>query len=180
MTSRSWLFNNAHLVVNALEEKAFVDKRRGAIRLEKPAPLLGIWAENYRVDQHPCQTFYSFIRNPRDLAAKLAAQATAQRASLALTLHAGAALVAPFVRYADVHAYIVGNTDHLAKALDLRPVETGGNVHLLAPNDEGVFYRVQTIEGVPVVCNTQLYLDLLNYPGRGREAAEELRGKKLG
>lgn len=170
----------AHLVVNALEEKAFVDKRRGAIRLEKPAPLLDLWAENYRLEQHRRQTFYSFIRNPRDLAAKLAAQATAQRASVALTLHAGAALVAPFVRYTDVHAYIVGDTDRLAKALDLRPVETGGNLHILTPNDEGIFYRVQRIEGVPVVCNTQLYLDLLNYPGRGREAAEELRRKKLG
>ena len=170
----------AHLVINALEEKAFVDKRRGAIRLEKPAPLLDLWAENYRLDQHRRQTFYSFVRSPRELAAKLAAQTTAQRVSLALTVHAGAALVAPFVRYTDVHAYVLDDIDRLVKSLDLRPTETGGNVHLLTPNDEGVFYRIQTIDGVPVVCNTQLYLDLLHYPGRGREAAEELRRQKTG
>ena len=169
----------AHLVINALEEKAFVDKRRGATRLEKPAALLDLWAENYRLDQHRRQTFYSFVRSPRELAAKLAAQATGKRVSLALTLHAGAALVAPFVRYTDVHAYVGGDIARLAKALDLRPVETGGNVRLLTPNDEGVFYRTQAIEGIPVVCNTQLYLDLLHYPGRGREAAEELRRQKL-
>jgi len=169
----------AHLVINALEEKDFVDKRRGAIRLAKPGPLLDLWAENYHLDQHRRQTFYSFVRSPRELAAKLAAEATAQHVSLALTLHAGAALVAPFVRYTDVHAYIAGDIDRFAKALDLRPVETGGSVHLLTPNDEGIFYGIQTIEGVPVVCNPQLYLDLLHYPARGREQAEELRRQKL-
>jgi hypothetical protein len=170
----------AHLVINALEEKALVDKQRGAIRLAKPGPLLDLWAENYRLEQHRRRTFYSFIRNPRELASKLAAEAGAQRIQLALTLHAGAALVAPFVRYTDVHAFVAGDIDRFAKALDLRPVETGGGVHLFTPSDEGVFYGVQTIEGLPVVSNVQLYLDLLHYPARGREQAEELRRQKLG
>jgi len=169
-----------HLVINALEEKDFVDKRRGAIRLAKPGPLLDLWAENYRFDQHRRQTFYTFVRSPRELAEKLAAEATRQRALLALTLHAGAALVAPFVRYTDVHAYVAGDVERLAKALDLRPVETGGGIHLLTPNDEGVFYGIQTIKGIPVVCNPQLYLDLVHYPARGREQADELRRQKLG
>jgi DNA-binding MarR family transcriptional regulator len=170
----------AYLVINALEEKAFVDKQRGAIRLAKPGPLLDLWVENYRLEQHRRRTFYSFIRSPRELATKLAAEAGAQRIRLALTLHAGAALVAPFVRYTDVHAYVAGDIDRFAKALDLRPVETGGGVHLLTPSDEEVFYGVQTIEDLPVVSNVQLYLDLLHYPARGREQAEELRRQKLG
>ena len=169
----------AHLVINALEEKAFVDKRRGAIRLEQPGALLDLWGENYRVDEHRRRTYYSFVRNPRELAATLASEADAQKARLALTLHSGAALVAPFVRSADVHAYFRGDVEHLVKAVDLRPVESGGNVHLLVPNDEGVFYRTQTVDHVPVVCHTQLYLDLLHYPARGREQAEELRRQKL-
>jgi hypothetical protein len=32
---------------------------------------------------------------------------------------------------------------------------------------------------VPVVCTTQLYLDLLHYPARGREQAEVLRRQTL-
>jgi len=179
-TEASISVRTAHLVINALEEKDFVDKRRGAIRLAKPGPLLDLWAENYRVDQHRRHTFYSFIRSPRELASKLAAEAAAQRVSFALTLHAGAALVAPFVRYSDVHAYIAGDIDRFVKALDLRPVESGGGVHLLTPNDQGVFYGTRTIEDIPVVCNPQLYLDLLHYPARGREQAEELRRQKLG
>ena len=170
----------AHLVVNALEEKAFLDKRRGAIRLEKPGALLDLWTENYRIDQHRQHTFYSFVRNPRELAAKLARHLRTRQQVCALTLHSGAALVAPFVRSTAVHAYVHGDVDDIAKALDLRPVDTGGNIHLLVPSDEGVFYHVQVIERIPVVCSTQLYLDLFNYPARGREQAEELRRQKLG
>lgn len=169
----------AHLVVNALEEKVFLEKRRGAIRLQKPGALLDLWAESYRVDQHRQQTFYSFLRDPRELAAKLAGHMAARHRRCALTLHSGASLVAPFVRSTDVHAYVSGDIEDIAQALDLRPVDTGGNIHLLIPNDDGVFYRTQVIEQIPVVCNTQLYLDLLHYPARGREQAEELRRQKL-
>lgn len=72
-----------------------------------------------------------------------------------------------------------GDVDRLAKALDLGPVDAGGTVHLLVPNNEGVFYRTRTIEKVPVVCNTQLYVDLVNCPARGREQAEQLRRRVL-
>jgi hypothetical protein len=169
----------AHLVINALEERAFVDKRRGAIQVRQPGALLDLWGENYRVEEHRRLTHYSFIRNPRELAVKLASQAGTQKDHLALTLHSGAALVAPFVRSTDVHAYFRGDVERLVKAVDLRPVESGGNVHLLVPTDEGVFYRTRMVDHVPVVCNTQLYLDLLHYPARGREQAEELRRQKL-
>lgn len=171
---------SAHLVINALEEKALVDKQRGAIRLVQPSALLDLWGQNYHFDQHRRETFYSFIRSPRELATKLAVQAASQGTRLALTLHAGAALVAPFVRYTDVHAYIDGDLGRLAKSLDLRPVETGGSVHLLEPNDIGIFYGTRGIQDVPVVSDLQLYLDLLHYPARGREQAEVLRRQKLG
>lgn len=168
-----------HLVVNALDEKAFLEKRRGAIRLDKPGALLDLWAESYRLDQHRQHTFYSFLRDPRALAARLARHARAQHMPCALTLHSGAALVAPFVRSAEMHAYVRGDVDATAEALDLRPVDTGGNIHLLVPQDDGVFYRTRVIKQLPVVCNTQLYLDLLHFPARGREQAEALRRQTL-
>jgi hypothetical protein len=170
----------AHLMVNALEEKALLEKRRGAIRLQKSGELLDLWAQNYSLERHGRHTFYSFVRDPRELAARLTAHAVRHQESVGLTLHSGAALVTPFVRSADVHAYFLGDRQRLVKALDLRPVESGGTVHVLDPYDEGVFYRLQTIRRIPVVCNTQLYLDLINYPARGREQAEVLRQRKLG
>ncbi|MGQ0695430.1 MAG: hypothetical protein ACT4OL_07630, partial [Nitrospiraceae bacterium] len=132
-----------HLVINALEEKAFVEKRRGAITLQKPGELLDLWAQNYSVDKHRQHAFYTFVRSPGDLAAKLCAHAMSKKEAVGLTLHSGAAFVAPFVRSPDVHAYFVGDRERLVKALDLRPVESGGTVHLLEPYDEGVFYRMQ-------------------------------------
>ena len=170
----------AHLVVNAFEEKAYIEKRRGAIRLQKPGELLDLWAQNYSLDRHRQHTFYTFVRNPAELGLKLTTHAVSHKEAVGLTLHSGAAFVAPFVRASDMHAYFLGDRERLVRALDLRPVETGGTVHLLDPYDEGVFYQVQTIRGVRVVCNTQLYLDLINYPARGREQAEVLRREKLG
>ena len=170
----------AHLVVNALEEKAFVSKARGGIRLTQPGALLDLWAGQYDLAQHPRRSFYTFARNAREVARAIATAAVAQDSRLALTLHSGAALVAPFVRSPDVHAYVVGDLDRLIRKLDLRPADTGGSVHLLVPADEGVLYRTQSVDGIPVVCNTQLYLDLVNYPARGREQADELRRRKLG
>ena len=38
--------------------------------------------------------------------------------------------------------------------------------------DEGVFYGVSQVAGVTVVSKVQLYVDLFNYPARGKEAAE--------
>jgi hypothetical protein len=169
----------AHLVVAALDEKAFVERPRGSIHLTKPGDLLDLWSESYRLDQHQERTFYSFTRDPREMARQLAVHASRLGLRTALTQHSGAALVAPFVRSADVHAYVLGDLDPLVKALDLRPVDAGGTVHLLTPNDEGVLYGTRSIEETPVVCNTQLYLDLVNFPARGREQAAELRRRAL-
>ena len=168
-----------HLVVNALEEKALAETPRGALRLTKPGELLDIWAEQYRLDVHRRHTFYTFARDPLEVARRLAAHAADHQEPAALTLHSGAALVAPFVRSPDLHAYIAGDLERLVAAVDLRPVESGGTVHLFQPYDAGVFYRVQTRESLPVVCATQLYLDLLHYPARGREQAEVLRRQVL-
>ena len=94
----------------------------------------------------------------------------------ALTLQAGATLVAPYVRPTNIHLYVEPETlSEWQKLLDLQLTELGGNVFLVEPYDEGVFYKVQRLREVCVVSNVQLYVDLYNYPARGREAGEHLR-----
>ena len=66
----------------------------------------------------------------------------------AMTLGAGATLVAPFVRSNDVHVYVTGPMDLMTEVLDLTPVEFGGNVHLSSPDDEGVMFGARDVEGV--------------------------------
>lgn len=170
----------AHMVVNALAEKGFVVKRRGATRLDKPADLLDLWAQNYDIGNQTQHTFYTFMRDIGEISARLASHASVHRETLALTLHSGAALVAPFVRSPDIHAYFIGDRERLATELDFRPVVSGGTIHLLEPYDEGVFYQTQKVGEAPVVCNSQLYLDLINYPARGPEQAAIIRSERLG
>ncbi len=169
----------AYLVVNTLAEKGYVEKRRGAIALLNPGELLDLWAQHYTVDLNRQQTYYTFTRSHREFFEKLAAGARRHRFRYALTLHSGASLVAPFIRFTDIHFYFTGELEALIASLDLRPVERGGTVHVLTPYDEGVFYHVQEIDGVQVVCPTQLYLDLVNYPARGKEQAEFLRRQTM-
>ncbi len=94
----------------------------------------------------------------------------------ALTGLAGALLVAPFVRPTNVHMYVNSEEDagKLAKALALMPVEGSGNVKFAIAKSSGVFYGARNINGVKVVSDVQLYVDLLNYPARGEDAAGEI------
>jgi len=54
------------------------------------------------------------------------------------------------------------------------PIEENGNVKFAIAASDGVFYGVQEIDGIRIVSDIQLYVDLFNYPARGREAADEL------
>lgn len=94
----------------------------------------------------------------------------------AFTVLTGAHVVAPYVRPTNIHFYIKDRRDveHYVAELDLRPVETGGNVSMVLPYDEGVFYKIRDIDGLNVVSNVQLFVDLMNYPARGEEAAERI------
>jgi hypothetical protein len=62
----------------------------------------------------------------------------------------------------------------VASLLNLKEVESGANVMLLDPYDEGIFYGTQVIEDIRVVSPLQIYLDLKGYKGRGEEAAEAI------
>jgi len=56
-----------------------------------------------------------------------------------------------------------------------RPVDTGGNLWIIIPQDEGVFHHSGITKGLPLVSDVQIYLDLVNAGMRGPEAASELR-----
>jgi hypothetical protein len=62
----------------------------------------------------------------------------------------------------------------LADRLELRPVETGANVLLMAPSDDVVFTRAIEPEGLRIAAPSQIAADLLNGPGRAPAEAEAL------
>jgi len=154
---------------------------RNRIVVANPTELLSRWASYYDfVLLNKVNAFYSLDEDLDRFVGKLVA---VNRPDLkyALTLQAGATLVSPFVRPSNVYLYVESEKlGEWRELLGLQLSELGGNVFLVEPYDEGVFYKVQKARGVWVVSNVQLYVDLYNYPARGREAAEHLRKEVIG
>jgi len=168
-------------VIEKLAAEGFAQKTvRTGVTLTDPGRLLDTWREEYDVlALNQVHSFHSAERDPARLMAEIKQAAERLGARYAFTLHAGASLVAPYVRFNDVHFYIGSAPQVWADELDLHTVEFGGNVHLLRPYDEGVFYRLRSLQGMAIVGNIQLYLDLYRYPARGQEQAEFLREKEI-
>lgn len=169
-------------VCRALLAQGYSVRERSGVRVTQPGALLDAWRDEEPVDRHRATAYYAFDDTPQRLMARLAALAADRRWRYAVTSLAAASLVAPFVRgVSTVHWYVwdAVQAAEWVKALDLRPVESGPNAILLVPNDAGVFYRSRAVEGVTVVGDVQLYLDLWREPARGREQAEFLRKEQL-
>jgi len=149
------------------------------IKVSNPAELLNRWAAYYDFNLvNDVKGYFSMERNIDSLLEKLSA-ASKDGSRYALTLHVGASLIAPYVRPASLYFYVENDMERWVERLGLQPAELGGNVYLVRPYDEGVFYGMQDIRGVCIVSNVQLYVDLYNYPARGREAAEHLRREAI-
>lgn len=155
--------------------------------LSRPLDLLADWAESYSFTRrNDSRSYFCEAPTPQQVIDRVASVPAPAAGRYALTLHAGASLVAPFSKYHEVHIYIDpsglrGETEHVwIQALGLQPVETGGNVYLTWPYyKEGAFYGSRKVNGVWVASDIQLYIDLYNYPIRGREQAEHLMRNRL-
>ena len=171
---------HAYKVTQKLLQQGFIVQEKRLVRLREPGALLDAWAQRYRIDPATVQSFYTQVKNPASVMASVAHVAKKQRLTCAFTLHAGASLVAPFTRFSDVHFYLKERlSDAMLEALKLERIDFGGTVHVIQPYDEGVFHHLQRLNDTPVVCKTQLYLDLFQYPTRGQEAADFLRRQHL-
>ena len=155
--------------------------------ISRPVDLLTDWAESYRFERrNDLRSFFCDAPNPQQVISRVASAPTHGVGRYALTLHAGASLVAPFSEFHEVHIYIDSSALRDAterqwiEALGLQPVEAGGNVYLTWPYyKEGAFYGRRNINGIWVASDIQLYIDLYNYPIRGREQAEYLMRNRL-
>jgi hypothetical protein len=172
---------HAHNVVKRLEQLAWVSRdEHQRIHLARPGDLLDAWVDSYSYRKNETGAYFTQDRVTRKVIGELARAAHAEGRRYAFTLHAGAALVAPNTRFPAIHCYVEGNPAPLVRALGLRSGEGEGNVYLMAPYDEGVFYAPLTKGGLPVVSLPQLYADLYHYERRGREQATHLRREAMG
>jgi hypothetical protein len=161
-------------VLDSLEAEDYIEKKRGAIRISDPSGLLDLMVNGYSFNDQKIVGYYSPLKGYEQIFSKL----RETRNDYALTLGAAAQLVLPVVRSVDVYLYS-NDFSGVINDLGLEPVEFGGNVYLIEPKDDGIMKSSRSIAGVRVVSNIQLYLDLYNYPQRGREQADAIREKIL-
>jgi len=170
----------AHRIVEKLIDKKFLERNKDykLIFIDKSG-LLDSWRDSYTFKNNKIYSYYTFEKNKNSLFNEIKKTSQLIGSQYALTLHSGASLIAPYVRYTDVHLYIKNDMDKWVQKLDLRPVESGANIYFIEPYDKGVMQNLQTIKGNQIVSNIQLYLDLYSYPKRGREQAEKIREEKI-
>lgn len=165
-------------VKQALLSEEWIKEENKSFRLAKPQEVLNQWVNNYSYEKNQGFLFYSGLSEDQ-LEAAIKKECEKRKYRYGLALFSGARKVAPFVRFMRFFSYIDGNIEEIAKALQLKKVETGANVTLLQPYDEGVFSGLQDINGISVVSDIQLYLDLKNFKGRGEEAAQAIFEQRI-
>ncbi len=150
----------------------------GKLILKSPEQLLLKWTEKYSYTNNEMASFYS-LDDIGVIEDKIAQTASSQDLQYAFSLISGSMRVAPFLRLKRVFAYIEYDLAKFAEACQFKKVDSGANVILMRPYDEGVFYFKQKVENVSIVSDVQLYLDLNSYKERGQEAAEFILKERL-
>lgn len=165
-------------VKKALLSEEWIKEENKSFYLAKPEEVLNQWVNNYSYEKNPSFSFYSGLSEDQ-LETAIKKECEKRKYRYGLALFSGARKVAPFVRFMRFFSYVDGNIEDIAKTLQLKKVETGANVTLLQPYDEGVFYGLQDINGIKIVSDIQLYLDLKSFKGRGEEAAQAIFEQRI-
>lgn len=172
----------SYRVIKTLEKLIIVVRdENNRIKLTNPDGLLDRWANAY--DFRINKFVYYFLDKPSvyERAKKLFSKV--KDIEYAVTGPFGCDIVTKHLRPTNIHIYVKSEKDikKWAKKVGLGVSESGGNIIFVVPYDEGVFYHSRESKdrriGVPIkaVSDIQLYVDLFNYPARGREGAEQLR-----
>jgi hypothetical protein len=92
--------------------------------------------------------------------------------------------VEAFVEYGVVHLYVAPSSTlsgELESRPEVRPVPVeGANLVVAEPYyRDSAFFGARQVDGLWIVSDLQLYLDLRRFPVRGREASERILERRL-
>jgi len=160
-------------VKSRLSENEWIRTNPQGFALSEPKALLSEWSKAYDFRRNQAYEYYT-IKSPVEFERSLAEISQQEKCIYALTGFSAANRLAPNVRNQRSMAYIDGEIPAIAEQLGLKRVNSGANVSLLKPYDEGVFWGTTEINGIRIVTPIQAYLDLQHNRGRGEEAANFL------
>lgn len=168
-------------VVLYLREQAFLaDGRDGGFHVQDYPGLLAAWRAAYRFDRHVRRGYFT-LKTGRQLTECLQSLGAITGLHAAYASFSAAEFQAPHVRQPKIWLFVAAEYEEaFAEATEAKPVDSGENLVVLIPEDNGVFYQ-QEVEGDRLACTNpiQTYVDLLHCGGRGQEAAEALLEQNL-
>ena len=175
--SESWVSRS----IRRLEEAGFIEREN---RLRLRATEAGRFVEQWRIEYdffaHEVHRTHIAVRSGEEML-HLVSDNLAGRSIRYAATGLGAAWL--YSRYAAFRTttFFVENLppEHDMSDWGLRRVESGSNLWLAIPNDEGVYMGMKEINGIPCVSPLQVYLDLQHHPERSEDAAEHLRSRFL-
>ncbi len=169
-------------MVNELEKRRYIARINSKIKLRNPKGIFADWVYEYNYKKNDEVGYFCLAEGPKEIMDKIRNIPIETNIEYALGIHAGAGLIAPYATFYEVHIYIPNEVsmEYFVKQLELNEADDGANVLFLFPYyKHSAFYGAQTISGLKVVSDIQLYIDLYHYPLRGREQAEHLYEKRL-
>jgi hypothetical protein len=169
-------------MAKSLAESGYASRTNGKLSIRSPKEILDDWVRAYDLKRNDHHRFFILASDVKSILRRLQEINIPQKCKYALSVQAGAGLVAPHAVYKEVHMYVGDGEgiEYFKKELDLKDADQGANLVLMRPYYKySVFYDSQEVEGLRVVSDIQLYLDLYGYPVRGREQAEHLYNKRL-
>jgi len=170
-------------VVRYLREEAFIEEANGGFQLRDPLKLLFAWRDAYRFARHERRSYFTLLQGKK--LREALANLDSQTGWFALYASFSAAeFQAPHVRQPKTWLYVrqqeVSKFEELVEA---KPVDSGENIVVLIPDDDGVFYLADGgVAGdmrMAATNEVQTYVDLWHSGGRGHEAAEALLEQRL-
>jgi Transcriptional regulator, AbiEi antitoxin, Type IV TA system len=163
-------------VVLFLREQAFLmDHAEGGFHLHDPVGLLMAWRAAYRFDRHLRRGYFT-LKHGRQLRETLASLESATGGHAAYAAFSAADFQAPNVRQPKTWLFVGAEwEDEFAARVEAKSVDSGENLVVLIPEDNGVFY-LNEAESNRLACTNpvQTYVDLFHCGGRGGEAADAL------
>jgi hypothetical protein len=171
-------------VIRHLRDEAFIEELPdGGFRLLDPLKLLFAWRDVYRFDRHERRSYFTLMQGKklRDALANLGSQTGGFAAYASFS---AADFQAPHVRQSKTWLYVrQQEISKFEELMEAKPVDSGENIVVLIPDDDGVFYLgdggAMGDNRMSCTNEVQTYVDLWHSGGRGHEAADALLEQRL-
>lgn len=165
------------------DEDLLVPVEDGGFLVRDPLKLLSVWSEAYRFSRHARINYFT-LKQGKDLQSALAQLGRGHDACAAYAAFSAAEYQAPHVRQPKTWLYVRSlDLERFEQVLGARQVDSGENLVVLVPEDDGVFTGLDADEKsqdrLGATHPVQTYVDLFHAGGRGKEAAEALLDQRI-